>query len=201
MTAGGRVRLTTRRGGPSGAAATTAGGIGGQDEVPGGERDRADRRDAVDHEGDVHGPVVAVLLAELPGAVERVDDPDPARAEADRVVGRLLREDRVVGTGRVQRIEDEDVGLGVALGAQGRGVVARRAELEEQLTGVVRDLGGELVVVGHRRWRASGSATIFSIFAGSLPDARSASVTCSSTVRRLARAAIQTSTTRAAGPG
>ena len=36
------------------------------------------------------GPVVAGPLRELAGAVEGIDDPDPIRAQADRVVGALL---------------------------------------------------------------------------------------------------------------
>jgi sulfate transport system ATP-binding protein len=44
----------------------------------------------------------------------------------------------------------------------------------------------------HRVTQASGSSASLSIFAGSLPRATSASVTCSTTARRLARTAIQT---------
>jgi len=43
----------------------------------------------------VHRPVRSRRFAELPGAVEGVDDPDPVRLEPDRVVLALLGEDGV----------------------------------------------------------------------------------------------------------
>jgi hypothetical protein len=43
----------------------------------------------------VHRPVRAERLAELPGAIERIDDPDPLGGEPGRVVLALLGQDRV----------------------------------------------------------------------------------------------------------
>ena len=50
-------------------------------------------------QGDVHGPVVAAVLAELVGAVERVDDPHPVGVEAARVLDALLGQHGVVRSG------------------------------------------------------------------------------------------------------
>ena len=64
---------------------------------------------------DVHGPVGAAILAELPGAVERIDDPDPFAFEPDRIVLRLFGEDGVVGAGGPECGQDPFVGGGVRL--------------------------------------------------------------------------------------
>ena len=45
----------------------------------------------------MHRPVGAAGLAELPGAVERVDDPHPLGVEAAAVLGALLGQHAVVG--------------------------------------------------------------------------------------------------------
>ena len=50
---------------------------GGVHESLGGQRDRARHRAAVVAHGHVHRPVVAADLAELPGAVDGIDDPGP----------------------------------------------------------------------------------------------------------------------------
>ena len=52
---------------------------------------------AVDGQGHVDRPVAAAGLAELPGAVERVDDPHPLGVEAAQVVAALLGQDGVAG--------------------------------------------------------------------------------------------------------
>ena len=76
----------------------------GQDLALGRERNRAggEVAGAADvapfPQGHVDSPVGAARLAELPGPVERVDDPDPARAQTRRVVGALLGEHDVAGT-------------------------------------------------------------------------------------------------------
>ena len=41
-------------------------------------------------ERDVHGPVVAAQLGEFTGAVERIDNPDPLRAQPHRIICALL---------------------------------------------------------------------------------------------------------------
>ena len=122
------------------------------------ERDRGGDDLPVDRERDVHGPVGATLLAELAGAVERIDDPDAVGAEPDRVVGRLLREHGVVGVGGGERGDDELVRRPVALGPEVGGIgavgVHRRPQRDEQLARLGGDGGGVAVVGsggGHRR--------------------------------------------------
>ncbi len=61
------------------------------------ERDRADEGLAADCERDVHRPVAPPGLAELVGAVERVDDPHAVRRETSRAVPALLGQDRIIG--------------------------------------------------------------------------------------------------------
>ena len=111
---------------------------------------------AADDEGDVHGPVGAGDLAELAGAVERVDDPHPVGGEPGRVGGALLGEHGVVGPGRGQAGDEQLVGLPVALVAQGlpstgRPAVGRRprpAASTSSSPGLGGEPGGEGVVVG-----------------------------------------------------
>ena len=69
-------------------------------------------------EGDMHGPVAVVGALVLARTVERVDDPHPRRGEAPRIVGRLLRQNGVVGPGGPKLSEDELVRLAVTLVAQ-----------------------------------------------------------------------------------
>ena len=126
-------------------------------------------------ERDVDGPVVAVALAELAGAVERVDDPDPRRRRAGP--GRRPTPRR--GSGRR---------VGPRASASRMRTFACASPARPQLGRVVGSWCGAPAAAGprrrrrgpragdrravaraHRRCRASGSATIFSIFAGSLP--------------------------------
>src|SRR3546814_19431043 len=60
------------------------------------QRDRTDRRDAVDRERDMDGPIVATL-AIFARAVERVDDPDAALTAAGRVVLFFFGQQRIDG--------------------------------------------------------------------------------------------------------
>jgi hypothetical protein len=62
----------------------------------------------------VDGPVGAARLAELPGAVQRVDDPHPARGQPRGVVGALLGEHHVTGAAGGQFGGEEVVRLPVA---------------------------------------------------------------------------------------
>ena len=117
-----------------------------------GQRDRGRLDLPVDRQRHVDGPVGATLLAELAGAVERIDDPDARRREPRRVVDALLRQHRVVGMRRRQRGDDEVVRRAVALGADvggiGAGGVQGGAQGDEQLPGLGGDGGGGAVVVG-----------------------------------------------------
>ncbi len=71
-------------------------GIGGQREPHRRQRDgTGDRLAGAVDEGHVDGPVGAAGLAELPGAVERVDDPDAIGTESRPVLDALLGQDLV----------------------------------------------------------------------------------------------------------
>ena len=59
-------------------------------------------------------PVGAAAFAELVGAVERIDDPDPIGGEAATVVGALLGQHDIGGPGGGDRVEQEPVSGGVA---------------------------------------------------------------------------------------
>ena len=96
--AGGRVRLTMTRGGPVMGGGGGGGRIGAQSVSPSaGSATAPATGRAADDERDVHGPVGAGRLAELAGAVERIDDPDPVGGEAGGVVLALLGEHGVAG--------------------------------------------------------------------------------------------------------
>jgi hypothetical protein len=83
----------------------------------------------------VDGPVAAPGLAVFAGAVERIDDPDPAARQAARIERPLLREDRVAGMLGDESSDDQLVGASVALGAEpatvARAAVEPCAKLEE----------------------------------------------------------------------
>ena len=94
-----RLREVTSRGRERPICGTTGCRIGGEDQV---ERRKADRTGGEMvgvPQRDVHCPVGAARLAELAGAIERIDDPDPVGAEATRVLEAFLRQHRVVGPG------------------------------------------------------------------------------------------------------
>ena len=139
-TAGGRVRLTTTRGGPVVRGRQWRRGIGRQRDAHRRQRHGAGDRLAVAvDERHVDGPVGAARLAELPGAVERVDDPDPVGAQSRPVLDALLGQDLVVRPQLAERLDDEPVGRPVALVPQRPPVVRRRAclrpQVEQQLAG------------------------------------------------------------------
>jgi len=58
----------------------------------------------------VHRPVVARRLAVLAGAVERIDYPDPRRAEPDLVVLALFAQHRVPGAVLSEQVHQQVVG-------------------------------------------------------------------------------------------
>ena len=98
--AGGRARLTTSRGGPSCGGASVAAGTMLRVSARCRERHRGRDNRPTDRERDVDRPIGASLLAELAGAIERIDDPHAFGAEPDGIVGTFLGEHRVVGTAR-----------------------------------------------------------------------------------------------------
>ena len=112
----------------------------------------------------MHGEVVApaavlAVLAELAGAVERVDDPDALGGQPDGVVGGLLGQDRVTGTGLGERRREPRLRGGVAgvrrssvapasgSSPSGRSASAWRRRPSEHLAGTGRQGGGEPGVV------------------------------------------------------
>ena len=68
---------------------------GAEDLTLGGKRHRSSGQFAALPERHMDRPVCAAGLAELPGAIERVDDPYPVRRQPRRVVPALLRQDGV----------------------------------------------------------------------------------------------------------
>jgi hypothetical protein len=93
----------------------------------------------------MHRPVVAPL-AELARAVERIDDPQAARLQARRVVGRFLGEDGVARARLGEPRQDQRVRLAVAA----RAIRPRGLNGEQQRARLVGDrarqrgIGGEL---------------------------------------------------------
>ncbi len=95
-------------------------------------------------------PVGATRLAELPGAVERVDDPHPVRAEPRRVVGALLGEHHVTGAAGGQLGGEEVVRQPVAGLAQHAGVAALGAQVQQPPARLAGQVAGEhMIVAGH----------------------------------------------------
>ena len=104
------------------------------------------------------GPVGAAWLAEFPGPVQRVDDPDPARVQPRRVVGALLGEHDVAGTPVRQLPGEELVRQPVARLAQHVRVPAVSAQLEQPLTGLLGQVAGERVIVAGHGGSSSGQS-------------------------------------------
>ena len=109
----------------------------------------------LDDEGDVHRPVGSAVLAELTGAVERVDDPHPLRRETSRVVGAFFREHGVVRVVARELGDDVVVREAIAHGATETRMcvplVERDSQLDEQLTGSGSDRGRAPMVRRRRR--------------------------------------------------
>ena len=103
---------TTTRGGSPVERRCRTGGSPVEHQVEGGQGDRADDGHAADGHGHMDGPVGAPGLAELAGAVERVDDPEAAVAR--HVLESLLGPHVVVGVEPVQLGDQELVGHPIA---------------------------------------------------------------------------------------
>ena len=98
----------------------------------------------------MHGPVVAAEFGELPGAVERIDDPYPLGGQPCRVVDTFFGQDHVIGPRytqfRHQKIMGPIVTGGFSLlGGRPGQLFAHR---QEQRTGAGGQVGGKLMV-GH----------------------------------------------------
>ena len=124
----------------------------GENPVLGGEGDRACGQvaalaDAPVPQGYVDGPVGAARLAELPGAVERVHDPHPVRAEPGGVVGALLGENDVTGAPSGQFPGEELMREAVARLAQHVGFPAASAQIQQPKARHLGELVGERVII------------------------------------------------------
>src|SRR5262249_30162988 len=97
-------------------------------------------------QGYVYGPVGAAHR-ELPGTVERINDPDSSRRQPEAIVDLLFRQHRVIWSLLGQTLEDEIVGPLVGEAPQLPGAVGRPVEVgpnrKDQLSGFVRELTGE----------------------------------------------------------
>ncbi len=126
---------------------------GGQDLALGGERDRAGGEVAGAAgvapfpQGHVDGPVGTARLTELPGAVQRVEDPDPARAQARGVVGAFFGEHHVTGAPVRQLPGEELVRLPVARPAQHVRIPAVSPQLDQAPARPLGQVTGERVIV------------------------------------------------------
>jgi hypothetical protein len=98
----------------------------------------------------VDRPVVSRNLAELAGAVERIDDPHALRAEPHVVVLALLGEDGVRGPGLAQSRHEQLVGLGISGGAELGGLTAPAlAQPQEKVARTRGELAGQGMVSRH----------------------------------------------------
>src|SRR3954471_18930267 len=108
----------------------------------------------------MHSPVGPTRLAELPRAVERIDDPHAIGSDPRPILHAFLGEDLVVRSQFSQCLDDEPVRRPVALVAQRppvvRGFSDTGSQLEQQFSGSCGDIGGHFVVGEHglRRYRA-----------------------------------------------
>ena len=84
------------------------------------------------------GPVGSSRLAELAGAVERVDDPYPVGGQPCLVVEAFLGKDGVGGAFPGQLGHQELVGLAVTSVSQGTGIAALGTQVEKEAAGALR---------------------------------------------------------------
>ena len=94
---GARERDVTTRGRGRVVGGTTGAGSVAKVSPTAGQRHGSGDEVVVLPERDVHRPVGAAGLAELAGAVERIDDPDPPAVEAPGVLEPFLGQHGVVG--------------------------------------------------------------------------------------------------------
>ena len=97
------------------------------------------------------GPVGSARLAELAGAVERVDDPDPVGGQPFLVVDALLGQDGIFRAFSRQLGQQELVRLPVSRVPQLAGVAASGAEGEQQVPGPFRQVRCQGMVVKGRQ--------------------------------------------------
>jgi len=93
-------------------------------------------------QGHVDRPVGASRFAEFPGAVERVDDPDPFGRKSRGVVRGLLGQDDVAGSAAAQLSHQELMRQPVARVAQHVRLVPAGAQLKQPLPRLFGKLTG-----------------------------------------------------------
>ena len=145
----------------SATAARTGGVARRQRACPGRQRHGADGEHAVDHEGDVHGPVGPARARRTPGCRRAGRRSTPASASRRRRSSAPSSDStRSSGRAAAQRVDEEVVAAQVAVVAQRSS--ARRPtspacgpQLEQQLAGAGGEVVGEVVVArpGPRRGR------------------------------------------------
>jgi hypothetical protein len=126
--------------------------IGAQDKstVQPRQSDRADRRHAIDREGDMDGPV-SPRLTIFARAIDRIDDPDPALGQALLGVLGLFGQQGIVGPRLANGMAEELVCGLIARLAQRLGAEdARGADIQQQLARCLRQMGRQFGV-GHDR--------------------------------------------------
>ena len=131
--------------------------------------DRAVRAAVALPQRHVHGPVVAALPGEFAGSVQRVNDPDPVGLQPFQVVVGLFAEHRVARTLGVQPLEQQRIGLAVALVAEQPRVVETHpiAHRQQQLSRLFGKVGGQRGVAhglrGHGSSISDGPARFVTI--------------------------------------
>src|SRR5699024_12533366 len=98
-------------------------------------------------------------LRELPGAVERIDDPHSACLRTVRVVDTLLRQNRIARTQTAERGVEELVRGAIPQGSQNLRLVETvpSTQAQQQLSRLVRQVTGHLMIVSdalHRLLRS-----------------------------------------------
>ena len=144
MTAGGRVRETTRRGGPSGRRGEVGRGRGRVRDALGGERDRADRRRRRRPTAPRARPSRRGRARRTRGCRRAGRRSRPA-SWSRRARSSADSSERIASSGRAGReaVQDQHVGAGVARGLELLRIGDRRADLQQQLAGGRRERGRE----------------------------------------------------------
>ena len=101
----------------------------------------------------MHGPVRPPRHGELPGAVERVDDPHPVGPQPLEVVVRLFGQHRVIGPLVTQAAQNQRVGADISgVTERGRKIVTDLlADPQQQPSGLLGNCLEHLVRCGSRR--------------------------------------------------
>jgi hypothetical protein len=106
----------------------------------------------------MHRPVGPAVLAELPGTVQRIDDPYPLRGQPRLVVDALFGQHGITGATDSQFGGQELVRQPVARLPQRIPVTAATPQVEQQLPGRHREIPREHMVVGCRQAGSSRRA-------------------------------------------